>query len=108
MKRMSILKPYLHTSVLSERQSENAKYLKIPADMDGCLLEKDIKKGAKQFAELEKLVKKENEPQYILIATDNLEQVKEKADLFSINAESTRSRCSRPLIKSIAVILFKE
>lgn len=74
MKRMSILKPYLHTSVLSERQSENAKYLKIPADMDGCLLEKDIKKGAKQFAELEKLVKKENEPQYILIATDNLEQ----------------------------------
>lgn len=74
MRRMLLLKPYLHTTVLQNELAEKAKYLNIPTNIDRFSLAEDVKLGAKQFAELDKLVKKENEPKYILITTDNLEQ----------------------------------
>lgn len=74
MKRLSLLKPYVHTAVLQNQIAEKVKYLNIPTRIDEQALAADIKMGAKQFTELDKLVKKEKEPQYILITTENLEQ----------------------------------
>jgi hypothetical protein len=53
---------------------EKATYLNIPTGVDHKTLQADIKKGAQQFRDLSGLLEKENEPKYIMISTDNLEQ----------------------------------
>ena len=58
MKRLSLLKPYVHTAVLQNQIAEKVKYLNIPTRIDEQALAADIKMGAKQFTELDKLVKK--------------------------------------------------
>jgi hypothetical protein len=74
MKKLSLLKPYLHTDILDNEAREKVTYLSIPTTVDQKTLQADIKKGAPQFRELTGLLEKENEPQYIMISTDNLEQ----------------------------------
>ena len=73
-KGLSLLKPYLHTIILNNNVAEKVKYLNVPTLVDEKTLKSDIAKGAVQFAELDKLICKEKEPQYILITTDSLEQ----------------------------------
>ena len=78
-KNLSLLKPYLKTVTLKREtmfsdRFERIKYLKIPTLVDAESLKEDVKLGAKQFQELDKLLNKENEPQYILITTKNVEQ----------------------------------
>lgn len=73
-RKLSLLKPYLHTIILKNKVMEKVKYLNIPTSVDLKTLKRDIKYGANQFSELEELISKENEPKYILISTDNLEQ----------------------------------
>lgn len=72
--KLSLLKPYLHNLFASNQWMEKKKYLNVPTSVDLKSLKQDIKKGASQFSELDKLVEKENEPKYIFISTDNLEQ----------------------------------
>jgi SpoVK/Ycf46/Vps4 family AAA+-type ATPase len=74
MKNLSLLKPYVHTSFLNNEVTEKVTYLNVPASVDTKTLAADIKKGAQQFQELSGLLEKENEPKYIMISTDNLEQ----------------------------------
>jgi hypothetical protein len=74
MKNSSLLKSYLHTDILDNEAREKVIYLSIPTTVDQKTLQADIKKGARQFQELTGLLEKENEPQYIMISTDNLEQ----------------------------------
>lgn len=74
MKNLSILKPYLHTTLLNNEVKEKVTYLNIPTAVDVSTLKADVKLGAKQFAELDRLIEKENEPKYILIFANNLEQ----------------------------------
>jgi hypothetical protein len=74
MKNLSLLKPYLHTVVLSNEAMEKATYLEIPTNLDRKSLQSDVRKGAKQFENLKNLVDKENDPRFIIISTDNLEQ----------------------------------
>lgn len=71
---LSLLKPCLETVFLENEINEKATLLNIPDELGMEQLHKDIKMGAAQFSELEELVNKENEPQYIIISTDNLEQ----------------------------------
>lgn len=71
---LSLLKPEINTVVLDNEVSEKVTYLDIPLKLDLKDLSSDIKSGAGQFNELKTLIEKENEPQYILITTDNLEQ----------------------------------
>ncbi len=79
-KTLSLLKPYLKTVTLKKETSvfspnfERIRYLKVPTLVDGNSLMEDVKLGAKQFKELDKLLNKENEPKYILITTDNMER----------------------------------
>ena len=73
-KNLSLLKPYVHTAVFNNEIMEKATYLNVPGTVDLKSLKADVRKGAKQFAELDKLIEKENEPKYIIISTDNLEQ----------------------------------
>lgn len=83
MKTLSLRKPYVHSVLISGNSDsnrifapcrENATYLNIPTTLELEGLKHDIKIGASQFAELDALVEKENEPKYILITVDNLEQ----------------------------------
>ena len=83
MKTLSLRKPYVHSAMLKVDPSqkgmfgacqENATYLNIPAKLDLEDLKQDVKIGAVQFSELNALVEKENEPKYILISVENLEQ----------------------------------
>lgn len=82
MKTLSLRKPYLHSTIIRldmprsmhdifSTLQQNATYLSIPTKLD---CKQDVKLGAQQFAELNTLVEKENEPKYILITVDNLEQ----------------------------------
>ena len=83
MRTLSLTKPYVHTvkfSIDSESKDrfggchKNITYLNIPPILKLEDLRCDVKMGAVQFAELDALVKKENEPQYILLSVNNLEQ----------------------------------
>ena len=73
-KNLSLLRPRVCTQVLKNKCREKVTFLDIPEDVDLKSLKRDVKLGAKQFSELEALIQKENEPQYILIYTDNQEQ----------------------------------
>jgi len=76
MKRnLSLLKPQLETVILSDdTNSEKITYLKVPCSLKKNDLKKDIKSGACQFEEIISVVEKENEPTYILITAENIEQ----------------------------------
>lgn len=70
-KNLSILKPHIYNAIMDNEVMEKVSYLDIPLRID---LKADVKMGAVQFVELDKLIEKENEPKYIVISTDNLEQ----------------------------------
>lgn len=72
-KKLSLLKPNVENVILKNGVTEKATYLQVPDTVDQVTLQKDIEMGATQFAELDALLNKENEPKYILISTDNLE-----------------------------------
>lgn len=72
-KRLSLLKPVLGAVTLQNETNERVEFLQIPICNGIGALEKDVKLGATQFKELDKLLNKKKEPQYILITTDNLE-----------------------------------
>lgn len=73
-KNLSILKPHICNAVMDNEVMEKVSYLNIPSGIDLKKLKSDVKLGAVQFAELDKLIEKENEPKYIVISTNNLEQ----------------------------------
>lgn len=73
-KSLSILKPQVHNAIIENEVMEKVSYLSIPSAVNVKSLKADVKKGAVQFSELEQLIEKENEPKYILISTNNLEQ----------------------------------
>lgn len=73
-KKLSILKPYVNYAVIDNEFAEDVSYLSVPSELDLKSLKADVKMGAVQFSELDKLLVKENEPKYILITTNNLEQ----------------------------------
>lgn len=73
-KQLSILKPYVQNAVIDGRAMDKVSYLSIPSELDLKKLRSDVKMGASQFSELDQLLVKENEPKYILISTNNLEQ----------------------------------
>ena len=73
-KKLSLLKPYVHIAVINNKWMEKVSYLKIPSLVDVKNLRADVKMGAVQFSQLDELIVKENEPKYILINTDSLEQ----------------------------------
>lgn len=73
-RKLSILKPDVQNAVIESLFMEKISYLNVPSELDIKKLRSDVKMGAIQFAELDKLLMKENEPQYILISTNNLEQ----------------------------------
>ncbi len=74
MRQLSILKPHVRRTVINNEVKEKVTYLQIPAELSLQALKKDIKLGAAQFSDLDKLIEKENEPKYILIKAHNLEQ----------------------------------
>ena len=74
MKQLSILKPHVRRAIIENEIMEKVTYLHVPAELDSQALKKDIKLGASQFTDLNKLIEKENEPKSILIKTHNLEQ----------------------------------
>ncbi len=73
-KNLSLLKPDVQSKILCGVMAEKAEYLNIPMEIDLSALRADVKAGALQFSELEWLIEKENEPKYILISANNLEQ----------------------------------
>lgn len=70
---LSMLKPDVKTLILNNEIKEKVTYLDIEENMGLFCLQNDVKKGAVQFRELEKLVEKNNEAKYILITTDSKE-----------------------------------
>lgn len=73
-KQLSILKPYVQNAVIDGNTIDKVSYLSIPSELDLKKLRSDVKMGARQFSELDQLLVKENEPKYILISANNLEQ----------------------------------
>ena len=73
-KKLSLLKPHLNTIRLDNEIAEQVTYLNIPSTVDAGTLEADIRLGAEQFKGLTELLEKENEPKYIVITCNNLEQ----------------------------------
>ena len=73
-KKLSLLKPHLNTIRLDNEIAEQVTYLNIPSTVDAGTLEADISLRAEQFKGLTALLEKENEPKYIVITCDNLEQ----------------------------------
>ncbi len=73
-KKLSILKPYVNYAVIDNEFAEDVSYLSVPSELDLKSLKADVQMGAVQFSELDRLLVKENEPKYILITTNNLEQ----------------------------------
>lgn len=73
-KNLSILKPYVQNAVIDGVIMEKISYLNIPSELDLKKITADVKMGAIQFSGLDQLLVKENEPRYILISTNNLEQ----------------------------------
>ena len=70
---LSVLRPDVKTVILDNEIKEKVTYLDIEEDLNLSSLQNDVKKGALQFKELDKLVEKANEPKYILITTNNKE-----------------------------------
>ncbi len=73
-KKLSILKPCVNYAIIDNEFAEDVSYLNVPSELDLKSLKADVKMGAVQFSELDRLLVKENEPKYILITTNNLEQ----------------------------------
>lgn len=72
-KNLSLLRPDVKKIRLQNKIMEQVTYLRVPEIMTRQSLQDDVALGATQFAELDALIGKENEPKYILISTDNLE-----------------------------------
>ena len=72
-RKLSLLKPIVHTIVLQNEVRERVEYLYIPETTGASALKNDLKLGAVQFKDLDELLDKPKEPQYIFITTDNLE-----------------------------------
>ena len=58
MKQLSILKPHVRRAIIENEIMEKVTYLHVPAELDSQALKKDIKLGASQFTDLNKLIEK--------------------------------------------------